>query len=117
MTIQKVLPEVKYFIIFIWDPATFVRKGMKKRYVTIVIIITSDILKVKKCYNLLSYWLQKMWQTVVIIKISLSYKPQLNSLLISTRFVKVPCSSLLQLGESSTTAWGNSAGFPPEDEP
>ena len=57
----------------------------------------------------------KMWQTVVIIKIS--YKPQLNSLLISTRFVKVPCSSLLQLGESSTTAWGNSAGFPPEDGP
>ena len=57
----------------------------------------------------------KMWQAVLIIKIS--YKPHLNSLLIRTRLVKVPCSSLLQLGVSSTTAWGNSAGFPPEDEP
>ena len=47
----------------------------------------------------------KMWQAV------------LNSLLIRTRFVKVPCSSQLQLGVSSTTAWGNSAGFPPEDGP
>ena len=56
-----------------------------------------------------------MWQTVLIIKIS--YKPHLNSLLIRTRFVKVPCSSLLQLGVSSTTAWQNSAGFPPEDGP
>ena len=55
----------------------------------------------------------KMWQTVLIIKIS--YKPYLNSLLIRTRFVKVPCSFLLQLGESSTTAWWNSAGLPIED--
>ena len=57
----------------------------------------------------------KMCQAVLFIKIS--YKPHLNSLLIRTRFVKVPCSSLLQLGVSSTTAWGNSAGFPPEDGP
>ena len=57
----------------------------------------------------------KMWQAVLIIKISC--KLHLNSLLIRTRFVKVPCSSQLQLGVSSTTAWGNSAGFPPEDGP